>query len=109
MFLCENAELFPHLQKHSQVNSFKTEPQERWTALDNLHELVTAPPKKDTFLFAIQLSYKRPHKTQERCLYFTAEAKLELLQNINYLKRNTFLSTGGLFWFIYVLFTLLNY
>ena len=54
IFLCENAAMFPHLQKHSQVNSFKTESKERWTALDNLHELMTAPYKN--VLFCLQFN-----------------------------------------------------
>lgn len=54
IFLCENAEMFPRLQKHSQVNSFKTESNERWTAVNNLHE------------------YKRPHTTQgEMSLFYS--------------------------------------
>ena len=55
IFLCENAEMFPHLQKQLfQLNSFTTESNERWTAVNNLHE------------------YKRPHKTQgEMSLFYS--------------------------------------
>ena len=86
IFWGENAPMFPHLQKHSQVNSFKTESKERWTARDNLHQLMTAPYKN--VLFCLQ--FNCPHKHRERCLYFTVEAQLELLRNISMKKYFSF-------------------
>ena len=49
IFLRGNAEFFRRLQKHVQVNSFKTESRETWTALDNGHELMPAPNQNALF------------------------------------------------------------
>ena len=54
IFLRGNAEFFLRLQKHFQVNSFKTESRETWTALDNGHELMAAP--NQNALFCLQFN-----------------------------------------------------